>query len=287
MPAKKDVKVPFPPKDHVQCVLYAGEDKALSKRPSLIFTHGAGGTLQADVILNFAHGFARHAPIFCFQGSLNLISRVRMFGAVIEHQKVPYHLGGRSMGARAAVMAATNRTTNLALVSYPLHTDKETRDQILVDLPNTIKVIFVSGNNDSMCDLKRLQDVRNRMKCKTWLLVVEGADHGMKLRPSAAMREVGEMTGAIVARWLEDGDETAREGKLAWKAEEGSVQWSGWMTQSLLEASEAKINPAKSDFQRQSVGVKRAKSPEQDAKKPVMATKDPQKRQAKRRKPRQ
>ena len=83
------------------------------------------------------------------------------------------------MGARAAVMAATTETTHLVLVSYPLHTDKEVRDQILLDLPESVKAIFVSGDHDNMCDLDRLEAVRSNMKRRTWRVVVQDADHGM------------------------------------------------------------------------------------------------------------
>ena len=132
------------------------------------------------------------------------------------------------MGARAAVMAATEHTTHLVLVSYPLHTAKESRDQVLLDLPASIKVIFVSGDRDEMCDLGRLEEVRRKMSCKTWRVVVEHADHGMNVTPKVGTREVGKKTGDVVAMWLKSHDVSLREGKIVWNADEETVQWSGW-----------------------------------------------------------
>lgn len=134
------------------------------------------------------------------------------------------------MGARAAVMAARQETTHLVLVSYPLHTPKDLRDQILLDIPEHVKVIFVTGERDEMCDLQRLEDVRGKMACRTWRVVVKGADHGMNCKPRSATEEMQRETGRVVAGWL-DGDgaeEDKREGRTAWDGEGGVVRWSGW-----------------------------------------------------------
>ena len=222
--------IDFAPKNPIQCRQFI--PKANTHQKPLIFTHGAGGTLNADAVVNFATGFARKSRILVFKGNMNLKSRVKMFTAVIDDRGSPGCIGGRSMGARAAVMAATEQTTQLILVSYPLHTDKETRDQILLDLPASMKVVFVSGENDSMCDLQRLQNVRVKMKCKSWLVVIEGADHGMNVKPKAATEEMGKKSGEIVAGWLESCNEDAREGRLTWSVEDGASQWRGWSPQS-------------------------------------------------------
>lgn len=161
---------------------------------------------------------------------MNLKSRVKMFEEVIASDlnvSMPRCRGGRSMGARAAVMAAKT-ATHLVLVSYPLHTGKETRDQVLLDLPASIKVIFVSGDSDEMCDLERLEQVRNKMKCKTWRVVVQNADHGMNVKPKAGTKEVGRKTGDVVAMWLEASDVNRRESRIIWNADDKTAQWSGW-----------------------------------------------------------
>lgn len=226
----------------IACILTRPDNQDGSKQnpsnlasPSLIFTHGAGGTLASEAIATFSLGFGAQLPILCFQGTMNLKSRVNMFNAVIEYQNFSNCLGGRSMGARAAVMAASDLTKHLVLVSYPLHTNKEVRDKILVDLAPEFKVIFVTGDRDSMCDLQRLEAVRGKMRCKTWRIVVEGADHGMSLRPKAATEDVVKKSGEVVAAWVENHDECLREGRIFWNSE-GYAEWSGWCSKTSLVA---------------------------------------------------
>ena len=148
------------------------------------------------------------------------------------------------MGARAAVTAAMENTTHLVLVSYPLHTAKETRDQVLLDLPASINVIFVSGDRDEMCDLERLEEVRKKMRCKTWRVVVENADHGMNVKPKAGTREVGKKTGEVVAMWLESSDISLTEGKIVWNADEETAQWTGWSLGEAGPQTNAVITPS-------------------------------------------
>lgn len=231
---QKSFEVPYATKD-IRCVrsFQQGDDDVdsheseLEEKSSsrLIFTHGAGGTLESDGIADFSSGFATRLSILCFQGNMNLKSRVKMFSEVIKDQDFESCLGGRSMGARAAVMAVTPKTKLLVLESYPLHTDKETRDQILLDIDPSVEVLFAIGDKDNMCDLTRLDSVRKRMKCKTWLLVVQGADHGMKMSPKAATSEIGRKTGEIAADWIETRDSERREGRIFWDQE---VKWVGW-----------------------------------------------------------
>ena len=216
----------------IKCLLFSPAVKpdcdAKTTAPSMIFTHGAGGTLKSDAIANFSSGFSLHSSILCFQGNSNLKSRGKMFSTVIEDQKFSICLGGRSMGARAAVMAAADDTKYLVLVSYPLQTAKEVRDQILLDLPLSMEVIFVSGDGDSMCSMERLDQVRTSMKCKSWRIIVTGADHGMSVKPKKATEEVGRKTGEVVAAWLQKHSEAETEGIISWNAEEEKVDWSGW-----------------------------------------------------------
>jgi predicted alpha/beta-hydrolase family hydrolase len=178
---------------------------------SLIFTHGAGGTLSAPAVVNFCTGFSTTLPVLAFQGSMNLASRVKGFRACIQEKRGEGNgerlvLGGRSMGARAAVMAATEddeKVVELVLVSYPLKGPKDDiRDQILKDLPASIRVLFVIGDRDAMCPLDMLDEVRKKMKAKSQLVVVRGADHGMHVKPASMEKEYGEETGRIAAEWI-------------------------------------------------------------------------------------
>jgi predicted alpha/beta-hydrolase family hydrolase len=198
-------------KNPVQCHTYG----LSTNTPTLIFTHGAGGTLSAPAVQNFCTGFATTHPVLVFQGSMNLGSRVKGFHACIEHlesekkKKKKLILAGRSMGARAAVMAATEvleedgrREVGLVLVSYPLQGPKDVRDQILLDLPESVRVLFIFGSRDNMCPLELLEDVRKKMTAKSQLVVVRSADHGMHTKPAKMEKEVGEETGRLAAKWF-------------------------------------------------------------------------------------
>jgi predicted alpha/beta-hydrolase family hydrolase len=214
-------------------------------QPSLIFTHGAGGGISAAAVQEFATGFAATAPVVCFEGNMNLKSRVKMFHAAIENQACDAALGGRSMGARAAVMAAleTEKTpAALVLASYPLTAggqenkrQPETREQILIDLPEEMAVLFLSGSQDSQCDLEILAEVREKMKAKTWLVEVDGADHGMSVKPKEAVQPVRVKTGAIAAEWLSSRDELKQHCRLAWNQDESVVLCHGWEEQQVTE----------------------------------------------------
>lgn len=228
--------------------------------PDLIFTHGAGGTLSADAIANFASGFSTVSPIICFQGSMNLKSRVKFFTAVMEDQNFASCLGGRSMGARAAVTAATDDTEKIILASYPLHTDKEVRDQILLELRPDIQVLFVSGDNDSMCDLARLQEVRKKMQCKTWLITVKDADHGMNVKPKKGSEDVVKMTGVAAARWMKSADEKHTEAEIFWNTEEEKAEQTEW-TGASPNKSNAETTPAPKRATKQARKAAKRKDP--------------------------
>ena len=202
-----------------------------------IFTHGAGGTLAAPAVVNFCTGFSStcSVSILAFQGSMNLGARIKGFHACYRHvrgdaedcsrrpagSRKTLVRGGRSMGGRAAVIAATELDTELreteqkpetgtgtgikmklVLVSYPLIGPKEVRDQILLHLPGEAEVLFIVGENDAMCPLELLEEVRRKMRVKNRLVVVRGADHGMNVKPARRTREVGMETGRVTARWL-------------------------------------------------------------------------------------
>ncbi|MCJ1409887.1 hypothetical protein MMC19_003971 [Ptychographa xylographoides] len=221
--------------------------------PKLIFTHGAGGDLESHAVADFVNGFSKISPVVCFAGNSNLTSRVKMFEAVMENQTYWECIGGRSLGARAACIAATNsgKPDLLVLVSYPLQSKGDVRDQILLDLPASIEVMFISGDHDTMCDLDNLAAVRARMPCKSWMVIVKGADHGMNMKPKHSTEEAGIRMGAIAAKWREyrigvkaakpstskrekgisnkfEHDHDNKESHIFWNAETEKIEWSGW-----------------------------------------------------------
>jgi pimeloyl-ACP methyl ester carboxylesterase len=114
------------------------------------------------------------------------------------------------MGARAAVMAGSevldkeevDLKLELVLVSYPLKGPKDIRDQILLDLPASVRVLFVVGDRDSMCPLETLDEVRSKMAAKSQLVIVKGADHGMHVKPAKLEKDIGEQSGRVAADWI-------------------------------------------------------------------------------------
>lgn len=197
---------------------------------SLIFTHGAGGNLSSPAVVNFAEGFAELKKIVCFQGNMNLQSRTKMFKTVYEHQRCNV-LGGRSLGARAAVMSAkeTDNVKALILVSYPLRNRKgDVRNQLLLDIDEGIDVLLVVGDRDTMCPIDELRTLVKLMKAKTWLVVVNDANHCMEMRPTKATRAIGKTVGKVVARWIEERDDTLTNGRIHWDEEKSDVVVGAW-----------------------------------------------------------
>jgi len=206
------------------------EDKH-SITPSLIFTHGAGGGIETPAVVEFAKGFATQDNALCFQGTMNLKARVKSYHAVIENQDWGIALGGRSMGARAAVMTANehDKTEVLVLVSYPLVSEKgDVRDEILLEVSKDVQVLFIIGDGDKMCPLDRLHDVREQMKATSWLAVVKGADHGMAVKPKSATGHVVRETGKVAAQWLKEKDAKKLETVITWNEEAGEAATTAW-----------------------------------------------------------
>ncbi|KAK5124026.1 hypothetical protein LTR85_002223 [Meristemomyces frigidus] len=209
------------------------ERRGMVGKPSLIWTHGAGGGLEAPATKDFADGFAARASIVSFKGAMNLVSRTKVFHAVIEHEGFDAALGGRSMGARAACIAATQeerQTKALVLVSFPLigGTKGDSREQILLDLPEEIDVLLISGTKDSMCDLEQLAAVTAKMNARCWMVVVQAANHGMDWKWKDSAQQMRRMTGALAAEWLESRDRSKRHCVIRWDEEAGQIQCEGW-----------------------------------------------------------
>ncbi|EME39499.1 hypothetical protein DOTSEDRAFT_83216 [Dothistroma septosporum NZE10] len=218
----------------------------LDTSPVLIFTHGAGGGIDSPACREFAHGFSQISSILCFQGSMNLKNRIKAFHTVDEHlmSKSPSSdgrpiMGGRSMGARAAVLTAHETDSSpdaLVLVSYPLMAgsngekrEPERREQILIDLPETVDVLFVIGSEDKMCALAMLNELRGRMSARSWLCVVKEADHGMSFRPKSAVKRVRRRTGEVAALWLRSREDERRKCEIWWEVDgDGRVMGGDW-----------------------------------------------------------
>jgi hypothetical protein len=151
------------------------------------------------------------------------------------------------MGARAAVVAATAQfdaaigitgVSSLILASYPLVSEKgDLRDRILLELPAEMSVLFISGDRDSMCDLRKLNEVRGKMKAKSWMVVVKGADHGMNVAGGKKATEaVGVETGKVAAKWLLGEKGETEECEIWWDGKNREVRRSKWREDTVMKA---------------------------------------------------
>jgi predicted alpha/beta-hydrolase family hydrolase len=162
---------------------------------------------------------------------MNLQSRVNSFQAVIEHEDTKPALGGRSMGARAAVLAASQADSGIeavVLASFPMVGAQkgDSREQILLDLPENVSVLFIAGSNDSMCDMEHLQRVIKKMNARSWVAEIQGADHGMNIKAKAGVQPIRKFQGTLAAKWIAERDESKRYCLLSWS--NGKVESTGW-----------------------------------------------------------
>lgn len=223
----------------IPCQLRKPQCSSKSSQTTLIFTHGAGGGLENPATKLFAEGYAAQAPVVCFQGTMNLQSRAKSFGSVLsclqdEEPKIKFAAGGRSMGARAAVLLAQDydEVKKLVLVSYPLIGPKgDKRDQILLNLPKDKEVLFAFGSDDNMNDIKTLQSVQKKMKAKSTLLVFEKLDHSMAMTSGVigkdrtlAVEELRKFGGEQAAAWIHDSASINDGCRVSWDKENKTIK---------------------------------------------------------------
>jgi dienelactone hydrolase len=177
-------------------------------KPLMLWTHGAGGGLNDDATQGFANGFAELAPIVVHEAQSNLENRVACYKAMTEHEGYATYIGGRSMGSRTAATLATKtpETKAVVLVSYPLFNNGECREQIMLDLPARLDVLFILGSKDPMNPCKKFEEVRARMKARSWVCIVQGAAHMMDMVHDHATKDMRRQSGRVAAEWLQNRD---------------------------------------------------------------------------------
>lgn len=92
----------------------------------------------------------------------------------------PVVLAGKSMGGRVGChLALEASVSGLVCFGYPLRGQNgKLRDEVLLAL--TTPILFVQGTRDALCSLDELERVRQRMKVRSELFVVEGGDHSLE-----------------------------------------------------------------------------------------------------------
>jgi predicted alpha/beta-hydrolase family hydrolase len=88
---------------------------------------------------------------------------------------------GKSMGGRIGChVASLEKVDALVCLGYPLCGSGDPtnlRDKVLRDL--STPVLFVQGTRDPLCPLDLLENVRQQMKVRTALHIVDGGDHSL------------------------------------------------------------------------------------------------------------
>ncbi|XP_065149342.2 testis-expressed protein 30 [Paramisgurnus dabryanus] len=188
---------------------------------AMVMTHGAGGDMHMAQLETLARVLAR-SGVLCLRFTckgLNLAYRIRAYRAVVDYLKTherytpnSIFLGGRSMGARAAIAVGRlmcevqeDVVQGLLCLSFPLHPPGQThvhiqRSQDLCALSHT-PVMFISGTADNMCEQKLLENVMKLMQCPTDIHWVRGAGHGLTVRGMTEESVLEEVNSHIIA-WI-------------------------------------------------------------------------------------
>jgi len=195
----------------------------------VILAHGAANDMMSPLI-NTIHEKLAERGYLCLkfnfpygdQGKTNPDSMdvlkktyLAIVSFIREHPKYAprsLYLGGKSIGGRvASILVAEGTMANgLSFLGFPRHPPEKpekNRDDLLnkIDFP----MLFIEGSNDPLCNLDRLQEVRNLLSVETELHVVDGGDHSFRV-PKPAGRQMEEIFGEIstaICEWL-DGHQT-------------------------------------------------------------------------------
>jgi len=194
-------------------------------RCGLVLAHGArGGPAAADLqvaaeaalslgmpVLRFPFpyrqaGRAAPDPLPTLQGSFRAAVAARSAATGLAPEQLV--LGGRSLGARVAALAAAagERAAALLMLAYPLHPagdPEQLRDVQLYVVRRPM--LFVSGTRDELAQPERLKAVAGRLGSQATLAWLEGADHGFRLdsRATEPAPALLPELGSAVRGWLQ------------------------------------------------------------------------------------
>jgi uncharacterized protein len=195
----------------------AGHPANGERRATLVWAHGAGGTMNHAHVVGAAEGLAargietyrfnfpysdagRKAPDkqekleACYWGVAKTVaeSADRLF------------LGGGSMGGRIAshIVAGGFPAAGLAFQSYPLHPPGK-QERLRTEHLSRIAVpmLFISGTRDSFASGDLLDRAVKELPTAT-LHRIEGADHGLRVKGRTPQDVIGEVVAAI-AEWID------------------------------------------------------------------------------------
>ncbi len=112
-------------------------------------------------------------------------------------------LGGRSMGGRIAshIVADGVQTDGLVFLSYPLHPPGQPERLRTRHLPKiTVPMLFIQGSRDAFARPDLLEETLKKLPRAT-LHVVDGANHGLKVKARPEDDVIAEIAGVVVP-WI-------------------------------------------------------------------------------------
>ncbi|GFY66019.1 testis-expressed protein 30 [Trichonephila inaurata madagascariensis] len=195
---KMEISIPYKNKV-IPAVISCLSLKKMDLNKRIVLTHGAGGDLKTPQLSAMASFFAdQEFAILRFTcKGLNIKYRINVFTNVLMYLNKEYNpkgifIGGRSMGARAAVLITLDtdylqnssvfkKILGVICLSYPLHKAGNTSD--LRDEPlkkSKLPVFFLSGTKDEMCEKKIFEKVLISIKSPYKLHWLDGCNHSAK-----------------------------------------------------------------------------------------------------------
>jgi len=190
-------------------------------RAMLVLAHGAGAGMRHPFMEQFAQALAAAGV-----GSLRYefaymeakkhrtdppaVAAVRVREAVAEAARVapgvPLFAGGKSFGGRmtsnAQAQAPLEGVRGLVFVGFPLHPPARPGIERAAHLAKVqLPMLFLQGTRDEFAGLELLRPVVADLGERATLDLVEGADHGFKVKgrkPAEVMADLADRAGA----WL-------------------------------------------------------------------------------------
>jgi predicted alpha/beta-hydrolase family hydrolase len=215
------LSIPVGDKDHTSGILsLPGKGR---KRTAVIIAHGAGNDMNTPLIVSFADSLvAAGYPALRFnflykergkKAPDNWDTLTRTWAAAFSYAKGLFGdtidvwiAAGKSMGGRVASQMVADGLLpidRLIFLGYPLHPagDKEKlRDSHLYRIQ--VPMLFFAGTRDSLCDMKKLEGVLQKLRAPWQLFVIEGGDHSFHV-PKALHKTEQEIFAQITKNSLE------------------------------------------------------------------------------------
>ena len=182
-----------------------------------VFAHGAGAPSAHPWMRAWAERLATLGVVETFDYAYMESKKrapdpqpilIRAHLAAIERatERHPDHelvLIGKSMGSRIGCHVALERpVSKLVCLGYPLLAQGNTgkvRDQVLLELETPI--LFVQGTRDPLCPLDLLAKVREKMRARSKLFVVDAGDHSLQVTKTQ-LKTAGETQDTVDDRIL-------------------------------------------------------------------------------------